>query len=275
MAAPAEDVRSDSTVVAVRGLWTRLGDRWVHNDVGFEVQRGESLVVIGGSGSGKSTLLRVMIGLQRPDRGEVVVGGVDVLRTTGAELYELMRRIGVLFQFGALFDSLAVWENVSFALQDRNLSDADRHRVASEKLKMVGLWGVEDLMPSQLSGGMRKRVGLARAIAHDPEILFCDEPTSGLDPVMSDMISELIVQMNERLGVTTVTITHDMDSAYKIGDRIAMLYDGRILTCDTPEGIRATQDPILRQFIEGRAHGPIRPEVEDEEPVARREGVEP
>jgi phospholipid/cholesterol/gamma-HCH transport system ATP-binding protein len=237
----------------LRGLWTRLGGAWIHQDVSFDVEPGESLVIIGGSGSGKSTLLRVMIGLQPPERGAVSVGGVDVAPSTGTELYELMRRVGVLFQFGALFDSLTVWENVSFTLQDRGLSDENRRRVAAEKLKMVGLWGVEDLMPSQLSGGMRKRVGLARAIAHDPQILFCDEPTSGLDPVMSDMISELILQMKERLGVTTITITHDMSSAYKIGDRIAMLYDGKILACDTPEGIRATEDPILRQFIEGRA----------------------
>jgi phospholipid/cholesterol/gamma-HCH transport system ATP-binding protein len=251
-------------IITVDGLWTRLQDLWIHREIGFEVERGESLVIIGGSGSGKSTLLRVMIGLQRPERGRVVVGGVDVLEAAERDLYPLMSRVGVLFQFGALFDSLTVWENVSFALQDRGLSESDRRRVASEKLKMVGLWGVEDLLPGQLSGGMRKRVGLARAIAHDPEILFCDEPTSGLDPVMSDLISELIVQMNERLGVTTVTITHDMSSAYKIGDRIAMLYDGSILACDTPEGVRSTEDPVVRQFIEGRAHGPIRTGPRDE-----------
>jgi phospholipid/cholesterol/gamma-HCH transport system ATP-binding protein len=168
-----------------------------------------------------------------------------------------------MFQFGALFDSLPVWDNITFALQDRGLSAALRRPVAKERLKMVGLRGIEDLLPSEISGGMRKRVGLARAIAHDPQILFCDEPTSGLDPVMSDLISELIVQMKERLGVTTVTITHDMSSAYKIGDRIAMLYQGRILTCDTPEAIQASTDPIVRQFIEGRAQGPIRVEGED------------
>jgi phospholipid/cholesterol/gamma-HCH transport system ATP-binding protein len=253
----ARESGSEAPAITVCDLWTRLQDLWIHREISFEVEPGESLVIIGGSGSGKSTLLRVMIGLQRPTRGRVVIGGVDVLDSTEPDLYELMRRVGVLFQFGALFDSLSVWENVSFALQDRGLPDADRRRVASEKLKMVGLWGVEDLLPGQLSGGMRKRVGLARAIAHDPEILFCDEPTSGLDPVMSDLISELIVQMNERLGVTTVTITHDMSTAYKIGDRIAMLYDGSILTCDTPEGMRSTEDPIVKQFIEGRAYGPI------------------
>jgi phospholipid/cholesterol/gamma-HCH transport system ATP-binding protein len=249
---------NESALITVRDLWTRLGQFWIHREITFDVRPGESLVIIGGSGSGKSTLLRVMIGLQPPEKGEVVVGGLDVVRSSEPALHELMRRVGVLFQFGALFDSLPVWENVTFGLQDQRLSDADRHRVASEKLKMVGLRGVEDLLPGQLSGGMKKRVGLARAIAHDPQILFCDEPTSGLDPVMSDLISELILQMNERLGVTTVTITHDIATAYKIGDRIAMLYDGTILVCDTPAAIRETADPIVRQFIEGRAHGPIR-----------------
>jgi len=255
---------NESALITVRDLWTRFDEFWIHREITFEVRPGESLVIIGGSGSGKSTLLRAMIGLLRPERGDVVVGGLDVMRSSEPALYELMRRVGVLFQFGALFDSLAVWENVTFGLQDRKLSDAERRRLASEKLKMVGLRGVEDLLPGQLSGGMKKRVALARAIAHDPEILFCDEPTSGLDPVMSDLISELILQMNERLGVTTVTITHDIATAYKIGDRIAMLYDGTILVCDTPDGIRATQDPIVRQFIEGRAHGPIRGEVAEE-----------
>ena len=168
-----------------------------------------------------------------------------------------MKRIGVLFQFGALFDSLPVWENVTFALQDSGLSEHELRLIAGEKLKMVGLRGVEDKLPSELSGGMRKRVGLARAIAHEPSILVCDEPTSGLDPVMSDTISELILQMKKRLGVTTLTITHDMTSAYKIADRIAMLYEGRILSCATPEEIRKSTDPIVQQFIQGRALGPM------------------
>jgi phospholipid/cholesterol/gamma-HCH transport system ATP-binding protein len=249
---------NESALITVRDLWTRLGEFWVHREITFDVRPGESLVIIGGSGSGKSTLLRVMIGLQPPERGEVVVGGLDVVRSSEPALHGLMRQVGVLFQFGALFDSLPVWENVTFGLQDRRLSEADRHRVASEKLKMVGLRGVEELLPGQLSGGMKKRVGLARAIAHDPQILFCDEPTSGLDPVMSDLISELILQMNERLGVT------DIATAYKIGDRIAMLYDGTILVCDTPAAIRETADPIVRQFVEGRAHGPIRAEAAEE-----------
>ena len=246
-----------SPIIRVRDVAVRLGDRWVLGGVDLEVERGESFALIGGSGAGKSTLLRALVGLLRPDRGEIVVDGVGVPRASGPEIYALMRRVGVMFQFGALFDSLPIWDNITFALQDRGLSEELRRRVATERLKMVGLRDSEDLLPSQISGGMRKRVGLARAIAHDPEILFCDEPTSGLDPVMADLISELILQMKERLGVTTLTITHDMSSAYKIADRIAMLYDGRIRVCDSPEGIRETRDPVVRQFIEGRAQGPI------------------
>ncbi len=245
--------------IQLQDVWTRFahGDSWVHRGLTFDVGAGESFVVIGGSGAGKSVLVKLLIGLLAPDRGNVIVDGVDIPRTPEHELYRTMKHIGVLFQFGALFDSLAIWDNVTFGLQDRGLSERELRRIATEKLKMVGLRGVEDKLPSQLSGGMRKRVGLARAIAYEPDILICDEPTSGLDPVMSDTISELILQMKERLGVTTLTITHDMTSAYKIGDRIAMLYEGRIQACGTPEEIRSSSDPIVQQFIQGRALGPM------------------
>jgi phospholipid/cholesterol/gamma-HCH transport system ATP-binding protein len=253
------DRGNGSGTVSLQNVWTRFSrdELWVHQGVSLEVGGGESLVVIGGSGAGKSVLIKILIGLLHPERGEVRVDGVNMLGASQTEIYDVMKHIGVLFQFGALFDSLSIWENVTFALQDDGLSERELRRIAEEKLKMVGLRGVEDKLPSELSGGMRKRVGLARAIAHEPSILVCDEPTSGLDPVMSDTISELIVQMKERLGVTTLTITHDMTSAYKIADRIAMLYEGRILACDTPEGIRKSADPIIQQFIQGRALGPM------------------
>ncbi|MFQ5513688.1 MAG: ABC transporter ATP-binding protein [Myxococcota bacterium] len=259
MAAVAPKLEHGLGTVSVREVWTRFAgsEDWVHRGVSLDVAAGESLVVIGGSGAGKSVLLKLMIGLMRPERGEIWVDGVDIVRAGQDELYGVMQRIGVLFQFGALFDSLTVWENVTFALQDRGYGERELRMIAEEKLKMVGLRGVGDKRPGELSGGMRKRVGLARAIAHDPAILFCDEPTSGLDPVMSDTISELILQMKERLGVTTLTITHDMTSAYKIADRIAMLYEGRILLCDRPERIRRSEDPIVQQFIQGRALGPM------------------
>ncbi len=252
------DVPADAAIV-LEDVWTRFdaGGDFVHRGLELVAARGESLAVIGGSGAGKSTVLRLLLGLLRPERGSVRVDGVDVSTAREPELYALMRRVGVVFQFGALFDSLPVWENVTFALRERGLGPAELRRIASEKQRMVGLSRVEDRLPSQLSGGMRKRVGLARAIAHDPEILLCDEPTSGLDPVMSDTITELIVQMKERLGVTTVTITHDMKSAYKLADRIAMLYGGRVLLCETPDKILGSDDPVVQQFIQGRALGPM------------------
>jgi phospholipid/cholesterol/gamma-HCH transport system ATP-binding protein len=247
--------------IVLEDVWTRFdeGGDWVHRGLDLVAARGESLAVIGGSGAGKSTVLRLLIGLLRPERGHVRVDGLDVATAREPALYGLMRRVGVLFQFGALFDSLPVWQNVTFALaeRERGLGPAELRRIAGEKLKMVGLSDVLDRYPGQLSGGMRKRVGLARAIAHDPEILLCDEPTSGLDPVMSDTITELIVQMKERLGVTTVTITHDMKSAYKLADKIAMLHRGRVLLCEPPEKLLGSEDPVVQQFIQGRALGPM------------------
>jgi phospholipid/cholesterol/gamma-HCH transport system ATP-binding protein len=253
------DDATESPAVSVRNLWSRFGEsgRWVHRGIDLEVARGEGVAVVGGSGAGKSSLFRVLLGLHRPDLGEVCIDGVDVLRAGQADLYRLMRRIGVLFQFGALFDSLSVWENVTFALADRGLSREELRQIAGEKLKMVGLRRVEDRRPGELSGGMRKRVALARAIAAEPRFLFCDEPTSGLDPVLSDVISELIVQMKERLHVTTITITHDLKSANKIADRIAMLHEGRILALEPPAALRANPNPVVQQFVQGRAVGPM------------------
>ena len=257
--AARQEVSNGVGTIRLDDVWTRFGDgdSWIHRGLSFDVGAGESFVIIGGSGAGKSVLVKLLIGLLAPTRGSVIVDGIDIPHAPEGDLYRTMKHIGVLFQFGALFDSLSIWENVAFGLQDRGLSERELRRIATEKLKMVGLRGVEDRLPSQLSGGMRKRVGLARAIAYEPDILICDEPTSGLDPVMSDTISELILQMKERLGVTTLTITHDMTSAYKIGDRIGMLYEGRILVCGTPEEIQTSSDPIVQQFIEGRALGPM------------------
>jgi phospholipid/cholesterol/gamma-HCH transport system ATP-binding protein len=176
-------------------------------------------------------------------------------------LYKVRKKFGMLFQGAALFDSLKVWENVSFFLmRHRGISEKKAKEIAIEKLRLVGLVGVEDLMPSELSGGMRKRVGLARAIAHDPEILLYDEPTTGLDPIMADAINDLIIDLKKKLNVTSVAITHDMHSAYKIGDRIAMLYEGRIIEVGTPEEIKNSSNPIVRQFITGSAKGPIKVE---------------
>ena len=233
--------------------------------VDLEVAEGESVVVIGGSGSGKSVLMKHIIGILRPDRGRVYVAGEEISQMGEQELNRVRKKFGMLFQAAALFDSLSVWENVGFGLlQHTRLSEAEIREVVAEKLAMVGLYDVEDLRPSELSGGMQKRVGLARAIAMEPEILLYDEPTTGLDPINADMINDLIVRMRERLHVTSVTITHDMKSAYKIADRIAMLYRGRILEVGTPEEIQNTTNPYVRQFITGSARGPITEELERE-----------
>jgi phospholipid/cholesterol/gamma-HCH transport system ATP-binding protein len=235
-----------------------FGSLSVLRGVNLAVEKGESMTVIGGSGSGKSVILKHIIGLLFPDRGRVLVDGQALNDLDEFSLNELRKKFGMLFQMAALFDSLTVWENVGFSLkQHTKLSNAEIRKVATEKLALVGLKDVEDKMPSELSGGMKKRVGLARAIAMNAEIILYDEPTTGLDPIAADAINDLIVDLRKKLGVTSVTITHDMHSAYKISDRIAMLYKGEILEVGTPDQIRNTTNPIVRQFITGSAVGPI------------------
>lgn len=235
-----------------------FGNNHVLRGVNLQVEPGENMVVIGGSGTGKSVILKHIIGLMRPDSGRILIDGVEIETLPERELSEFRKRFGMLFQGAALFDSLSVWENVGFGLKEHTDLPAEKVReIAREKLEMVGLKGIEDRMPADLSGGMKKRVGLARAIAMDPKIILYDEPTTGLDPIMSDVINELIGQMNKQLQVTSVTITHDMKSAYKIADRIAMLYLGKILEVGTPEEIRNSPNPVVQQFITGSAVGPI------------------
>lgn len=246
-------------MIEVIDLHKSFGNNHVLRGVNLRIEKGESVVVIGGSGSGKSVLIKNIIGLLRPDSGKVIIDGVDITVLKEKELYEVRRKFGMLFQYAALFDSMKVWENVAFALiRQKGMREKEARDIAIEKLRMVGLVGVEDLMPSELSGGMKKRVGLARAIAHEPEILLYDEPTTGLDPIMADAINDLIIEMRNRLKVTSIAITHDMNSAYKIADRIAMLYNGVIIETGTPEEIKNTKNPIVRQFITGSAVGPIK-----------------
>jgi phospholipid/cholesterol/gamma-HCH transport system ATP-binding protein len=246
-------------MIKIDSVHKSFGKNHVLRGVNLEVEKGESMVVIGGSGSGKSVLIKIIIGILKPDEGEVLVDGHNIAELDEHELYSIRKKFGMLFQGAALFDSLKVWENVGFALlRNKTYTEKEVKRIAGEKLRLVGLVGVEDLMPSELSGGMKKRVGLARAIAHNPEILLYDEPTTGLDPIMADAINDLIVQMREKISVTSIAITHDMQSAYKIADRIAMLYEGRIVEVGTPEEIKQTNNPIVRQFITGSASGPIR-----------------
>ena len=246
-------------MIEIINLHKSFGKNHVLRGIDLTVEKGESMVVIGGSGSGKSVLLKHIIGILRPDAGKVLIDGVDLALLKERELYEVRKKFGMLFQMSALFDSMTVWENVGFALhRNKTMHDKEIKARATENLKLVGLSGVENLMPAELSGGMKKRVGLARAIAHEPEILLYDEPTTGLDPIMADAINELIIEMRNTLSVTSVAITHDMNSAYKIADRIAMLYEGRIIDTGSPDEIKNTGNPIVRQFITGSAVGPIK-----------------
>jgi len=245
-------------MIEITDLRKSFGSLQVLRGVNLTVEKGESMTVIGGSGSGKSVLIKHIIGLLFPDRGQVKVAGQVLNDLDDQQLNELRKKFGMLFQMAALFDSLTVWENVGFGLkQHTQLSDEEIRAIATEKLALVGLKDVEDKMPSELSGGMKKRVGLARAIAMDAAIILYDEPTTGLDPIAADAINDLIVDLKKKLGVTSVAITHDMHSAYKISDRIAMLYKGEILEVGTPDQIRNTTNPIVRQFITGSAVGPI------------------
>ncbi len=245
-------------MIELRDIHKSFNDNPVLKGVNLKVDRGESLVVIGGSGSGKSVLLKHIIGLLKPDRGSVLVDSTDFSNLDEGSLNEMRKKFGMLFQSAALFDSMNVWQNVGFGLKRHTrMPESEIREVADRKLRMVGLVGVGNKMPSELSGGMRKRVGLARAIAMEPEILLYDEPTTGLDPIMADAINDLIIKMREELHVTSVTITHDMKSAYKIADTIAMLYNGVIIAEGSPAETQNTADPVVRQFIEGRAEGPI------------------
>ena len=262
-------------MIEIRGLCKRFGKKVVLDGLDLTVPKGKNTVVIGGSGTGKSVLIKCVVGLLRPDAGEIRIGGEDVTRMDERELVRVRRKFGMLFQGPAPFDSLDVGDNVAFDLRRMKMFPERQIRdVVEEKLTMVGLRDIQRLMPSELSGGMKKRVGLARAIAAEPDILLYDEPTTGLDPIMADVINGLIVALRESLGVTSISITHDMASAYKIADFIAMLYKGRIVEVGTPAEIRGTSNPVVRQFVEGRAQGPITAESEEfVRFVRRRDGA--
>ncbi|MBU1086654.1 MAG: ABC transporter ATP-binding protein [Candidatus Omnitrophica bacterium] len=224
----------------------------------LQVNQGETLVIIGRSGCGKSVLLKHIIGILNPDSGQVQVDNQHVAALKGKDLVKLRMKFGMLFQGAALFDSLNVFENVGFALLEHtDLPEAEIRQRVKQALLSVDLLDIEEKKPAELSGGMKKRVGLARAICNNPEIMLYDEPTTGLDPIMSDMINDLIIRLKEKLKVTSIVVTHDMVSAYKVATRIAMLYDGKIIAQGTPEQIKNTTDPFVRQFITGAAQGPI------------------
>jgi phospholipid/cholesterol/gamma-HCH transport system ATP-binding protein len=240
-----------------------FGANHVLRGVDISVEKGKSLVVIGGSGTGKSVMIKSVLGIVTPDSGAILVDGQETTGLKGKDRDALMRKFGMLFQGGALFDSLPIWENVAFGLiQGKGVSRKDAYDLAIEKLRAVGLPSrVAKLLPAELSGGMQKRVGLARAIAANPEIIFFDEPTTGLDPIMADVINDLIVETSKGLGATTLSITHDMHSARKIADDIAMIYKGEIIWHGKAADIDHSGNPYVDQFIKGSAEGPIKMEV--------------
>lgn len=246
-------------MIKIKGLCKSFGNKEVLSSLDLTVEKGETMAVIGRSGCGKSVLLKHIMGIIHPDSGSIMIEGEEITMLHPKELNRIRLKMGMLFQGAALFDSLTVWENVGFAMLEHSKTDiaAVRKRV-TESLKLVGLSGIEDIYPSALSGGMKKRVGLARALCVNPEIILYDEPTTGLDPIMADGINNLIVDLRHKLSVTAIVVTHDMNSVYKVASKVAMLYEGKIIEVSTPEEIQRTRNPIVRQFIRGESTGPIK-----------------
>lgn len=245
-------------MIKINDLYKSFGDNQVLAGVNLDIKPNEVTAIIGQSGCGKSVLLKLIMGLLKPDKGHIEIFGKNITNLNGQELSRIQQKTGMLFQQAALFDSLTVGENVGFFLyENTSLDKKSIQRIVAEKLAMVGLSGIEELKPASLSGGMRKRVGLARTIAYNPEIILYDEPTTGIDPVMGAAIDSLIKKLKEELSHTAVVVTHDMASVYRIADRIAMLFNGKIVQVGTPGQIRESKNPAVRQFIRGEAEGPL------------------
>jgi phospholipid/cholesterol/gamma-HCH transport system ATP-binding protein len=246
-------------MISIRDLHKRFGPLEVLTGVDLEIGSGESLVILGRSGCGKSVLLKLITGLIRPDHGSVLFEGEDITKFNRQKLFDMRRHFGMLFQGAALFDSMTVGENVGLPLvKHGRKSDEEIREIVLEKIRLVGLTDAFDSYPAALSGGMKKRVGLARAVVMEPQVVLYDEPTTGLDPIMADVINSMIRELQHELDITSVVVTHDINSAYKVGDRMTMLHEGKIIFSGTPEETRETDNEIVRQFIEGRAEGPIR-----------------
>ncbi|MCL4477723.1 MAG: ABC transporter ATP-binding protein [Deltaproteobacteria bacterium] len=248
--------------IDIKSLKKSFGSHIVLDGIDLTIEDGKTTVIIGQTGCGKSVLIKHIIGLLKPDDGQILIDGVEFTNMKGKEFSNIIKNFGVLFQNAALFDSMTTGENVAFPLiEHTKLSKKEIDKKVEEKLAIVGLKGVEQLYPSELSGGMKKRVGLARAIALDPKMLIFDEPTTGLDPVMSDTIDNLIVDTQKHLGVTSIVISHDIQGTFKIAHRIAMLYKGKVVLYGSPDDFKNTENPIVRQFLERRAEGPLQVEV--------------
>jgi len=248
-----------SNKIVISNLCKNFGSKEVLQGINISIEKGKSLVILGGSGSGKSVMIKLISSLMEPSSGSIKIDDIEVANIKNKDRDKLMSKFGFLFQGGALFDSLSIWENVAFRLIHQNkMSKIEAKKIAINKLNSVGLSSkVVDLLPSELSGGMQKRVSLARAIASNPEIIFFDEPTTGLDPIMADVINNLIIANSKELGATTITITHDMQSAKKIADKVAMLYQGKIIWHDDVRNLENSGNDFVDQFINGRAEGPI------------------
>lgn len=244
--------------IDIKGLKKSFEGNLVLDGIDLAIEDGKTTVIIGQTGCGKSVLIKHIVGLLSPDAGAIIINGTDITKLTRADFSKILRNFGVLFQSAALFDSMTTGENVAFPLREHTrLSESGIMDIVREKLAIVGLKGAESLYPAELSGGMKKRAGLARAIALDPKVLIFDEPTTGLDPVMSDTIDNLIIDTQKRLGVTSIVISHDIPGTYKIAHRIAMLYKGKVVLYGSPDDFRNTKDPVVRQFLERKAEGPL------------------
>jgi|YNPMSStandDraft_2_1061718.scaffolds.fasta_scaffold13591_3 phospholipid/cholesterol/gamma-HCH transport system ATP-binding protein len=246
------------SVIEIIDLHKAFGNRPILRGINLEIKKGETMVLLGGSGTGKSVTIRHIIGLLKPDKGDIKVFGESVVYCSPKKLQEIRSRMGVLFQSGALINWLTVFDNVALPLREHRLKpEKEIQKIVLEKLEWLGLLPAKDLLPDNISGGMKKRVGIARALTTNPEILLYDEPTSGLDPVMSQVINELIRKLQHELGVTQIVVTHDMNSAYYIADRITFLYKGKVEMIGTPEEIKNSDNPLVQQFIQGKTEGPL------------------
>ena len=245
-------------MIKVKNIYKSFDGNDVFKGLSLNIYDGETVVVIGRSGCGKSVLLKHIIGLMRPDKGEIIVDGIDITQINMKEIFNLRKKFGMVFQGAALFDSLTVKENVALTLREHTrLKESDIEKLVYEKLKLVNMEDTENMKPHELSGGMKKRVGIARALILDPDYILYDEPTTGLDPIMSDRINELILRLKKQLKKTTIVVTHDMKSAFKVGDRILLMYDGKFRFEGTPKDIKKTDNKYIEQFIEGKSEGPI------------------
>jgi len=246
-------------IIEIIDLHKSFREQKVLDGVNLEIEEGKTTVIIGRSGGGKSVLLKHIIRLLKPDSGQVLIDGTDITTLNDRDLNEIRKKFGMLFQESALFDSMNVGENVAFPLREQTkMKDDEIKKIVADRLRAVGLTGIEDKMPSELSGGMRKRVGLARAIAMHPQMVLFDEPTTGLDPIMTEAINDLIIDTQKLFNLTSIVISHDVQSIFKIGHKIAMLHEGKIVEYGTPEEIRKSKNPVLEQFLSGNTEGPIK-----------------